>query len=319
MKATVIKLILILYLTDTGFGQSITLNFALRGKRLTSGNILLSLQEIGSPSICVTNCLAFGSTKCKSVNYNKVTKECQLIDENQNLFDEEKFEENDDWIYYGNRERTRKPECKTKEAGTDCCLPSNDILSCRKPQSCQDIKDSCPTCDTGNYVIKEKSVVCIFNDNNYPTCKVLKQRYPSLKTGFHRVGYGEDVVEFYCDMDLEGGGWLLVANLTISDVSEAPNLHYDLIKKTQLTSLQEVRTGAYALAYETLRNLRTQNAFSEIRIKCRKAVFGKLVHVVLMNVDQFVGIVSKNQKLEGTDFRFLPDDEFKSFYPAYNT
>ena len=49
---------------------------------------------------------AFGSPKCKSVNYNKVLKECQLIDENQSKFDEEKFEEDDDWIYYGNRETT---------------------------------------------------------------------------------------------------------------------------------------------------------------------------------------------------------------------
>ena len=112
----------------------------------------------------------------------------------------------------------------------------------------------------------------------------------------------------------------MVSNLTIYDASEAPNRIYDLIKKTQLTSLKDGRTGAYALAYETLRELRTQNAFNEIRVKCRKEIFGKLVHVAFNNVDQLVDIDPMEARIitQGTDFRFLPGDEFKSFYSAYS-
>ena len=111
----------------------------------------------------------------------------------------------------------------------------------------------------------------------------------------------------------------MVSNLTISDASQAPNRIYDVIKKTQLTSLKDVRTGAYALAFETLRELRTQNAFNEIRVKCRKEVFGKLVHVAFNNVDQLVGIDPMESRTitQGRDFRFLPGDEFESFYSAY--
>ena len=43
----------------------------------------------------------FGQRQCKSVNYNKGRKFCQLLDKNEENFDEKKFEENEEWDYYG--------------------------------------------------------------------------------------------------------------------------------------------------------------------------------------------------------------------------
>ena len=38
------------------------------------------------------------------MNYNQKTKECQLLDENQeDVEDENKFEDHEDWDYYGQR------------------------------------------------------------------------------------------------------------------------------------------------------------------------------------------------------------------------
>ena len=35
------------------------------------------------------------------MNYNKGRKSCQLLDTNEENFDEKKFEENEEWDYYG--------------------------------------------------------------------------------------------------------------------------------------------------------------------------------------------------------------------------
>ena len=80
--------------------QYITLNFALRGKKLIAANIIRTWNNVQKVEQCIVRCMA--SSKCRSVNYNYKIKICQLLDKNINESEMEKtIIEDPDWTYYG--------------------------------------------------------------------------------------------------------------------------------------------------------------------------------------------------------------------------
>ena len=78
----------------------LTLNFVLQNKRLKS-TILRNFNNIEA-HMCVVKCFSFHQ-KCRSINFNKSTKECELLGENIGFLDDSKFGHAVHWVHYGNR------------------------------------------------------------------------------------------------------------------------------------------------------------------------------------------------------------------------
>ncbi|XP_066922457.1 uncharacterized protein [Clytia hemisphaerica] len=308
MKILTYLLLLALLVWQSLQNQSLTLNFGSRGKKFISGKILLALSGIKAPHLCVANCLAFGAEKCKSVNYNKKTKECQLMDENQqNVEDEDKFENDEDWEYYGEKER--KMECFSKGDSSLCCIATQD-RTCQKPHNCSEIQSSCSHCKPGFYsMLDGRNVFCNFStDDAVSTCKTIKDVIPTTSSGFYFIAYGQYVVEYYCDMTTDSGGWTMFTNVTVATSTDAQNNIYDNIKQEYLGSMENVKTGRYALHTATLEWIQEKTGFSEMRIKCHKPSLGFHVDVLLNYASEIFGNSPSKNVHSPADFRPLPDD-----------
>lgn len=79
----------------------LTLNFVLENKKSKS-TALVKLDRVEAAQFCVIRCMTFRK-KCRSVNYNTVTKQCELLAENIDRFEESKLNHVRNWVYYGNR------------------------------------------------------------------------------------------------------------------------------------------------------------------------------------------------------------------------
>ncbi|XP_066937006.1 uncharacterized protein [Clytia hemisphaerica] len=153
----------------------------------------------------------------------------------------------------------------------------------------------------------EKAFCDMGSDDQFiPSCKTIKDAYPESSSGFYHLGYKDNILEFYCDMTADAGGWTMVANITITSNAEAERYLLRNIKQNGLGSLKNVRSGVYTLSLGTLSTFQERNEFTEIRIKCQKTYLGFQVDVVLGYGSELVGGVTPERHVNL--YRFLPSD-----------
>ena len=106
----------------------------------------------------------------------------------------------------------------------------------------------------------------------------------------------------------------MVANVTVNSNADARNKILAKIVVGSLASLNNVRTGAYALGFRKIKQLRNMYGyvFQEIRIACFKPKIGRKLSVVLMGQLVTNLIMSPTSgpttSVRGTDYRALPDN-----------
>ena len=106
----------------------------------------------------------------------------------------------------------------------------------------------------------------------------------------------------------------MVANVTVNSNADAETKILSRISELPLASLNNVKTGAYALMLYKIMQLRRNRygyVFQEIRIACFKPKIGRKLSVVLMG--QLVqNLVPRKRdetiSVRGTDYRALPDN-----------
>ncbi|XP_066911683.1 uncharacterized protein [Clytia hemisphaerica] len=257
--------------------QSMTLNFALRGKRLVAANIIGTLSNLQRVDQCIVQCMT--NSKCRSVNYNKKIKVCQLLDEN---IDESEIGKttvkDEDWNFYGYKRQERDFEC-VEVGGVNRCCYANGIV-CTLVKSCKQLKLRCPLC----------------------------------KSGFYRIHLNSENIDVYCDMEDEhgGGGWMMIANVTVENEEDRFNKFIEKVRNDDLNALKNVTYGGFALSEPTVRTIR--NTFTEIRMKCHKPSHGRTIDVVFNNTQIIDSVLlnsvsnEEKQPCQNTDYYLLPTD-----------
>ena len=107
----------------------------------------------------------------------------------------------------------------------------------------------------------------------------------------------------------------MVGNVTVIDNSDAVNKFYDTIRKTDLSNLKNVRSGAYTTSQYFLLQLRNTIGyeFSEMRIACTKVHHGRKVDVAFMG-QMVADLLARNAERSLTrdvDYRSLSNVQSK--------
>ena len=86
--------------------SEIIFNFTIRGVKLKSSDVIVTLDNIKSPQLCGGHCMIWSRSnqkKCKSINYNGALKKCELLETNSARFVPELFKNQPGWEYYGQK------------------------------------------------------------------------------------------------------------------------------------------------------------------------------------------------------------------------
>jgi len=189
--------------------------------------------------------------RCQSVNFNLKLNICQLLDDNvHRAIAKERTVKDSDWNYYGYEEPppSTQPlvECHYRKDKVVCCN-ATDTQSCSLVKSCKEIRQGCKSC----------------------------------KSGFYQIFLNETkLVNVYCDMMKDGGGWMMIANVSFVNDDDRHNYVLDQVLSFDPYSLEDVKTGHFALNVSGLITANIEVA--EVRFFCHKQSHGRTVDIKLL-------------------------------------
>ena len=102
LLSTILKDLLFLNHLIRRANAQITFNFVLKDKKLKSKILLRRFDNIEAANLCGIQCLSYRE-KCRSINYNPTTKQCEILPHNVDVYEEDQFENAVNWVYYGTR------------------------------------------------------------------------------------------------------------------------------------------------------------------------------------------------------------------------
>ncbi|XP_066932481.1 uncharacterized protein [Clytia hemisphaerica] len=105
------------------------------------------------------------------------------------------------------------------------------------------------------------------------SCKALKKDDPSLRSSFYHVFLAGKIRKVYCDMEKDGGGWMLIANYTIPSTEITQAFNYG-----DLDAFEELATGNFFLDSNVyLPIINAWFPINEFRCYCYKPSVGRIV------------------------------------------
>jgi len=136
-----------------------------------------------------------------------------------------------------------------------------------------DCDDNDPSASTG---LRNGAVNCPAQ-----SCDSLLTDHPGSTDGLYYLDPeldDTDVVQGYCDMTTDGGGWTRILGLDISDSSFPGANGLGLAD-----GLAAAATGTGHVLPNSLRSLRNLTGFNELRFECEKDAVGRKFHIVTSN------------------------------------
>ena len=101
----------------------------------------------------------------------------------------------------------------------------------------------------------------------------------------------------------------MFTNVTVASIADAQTNIYGNIEQPGLSSMGNVRSGAYALRLSSLAAAQGVTGYNEIRIKCEKPYLEYQVDVVLNYVTEIItSNPTAEREVSSNEYRFLPED-----------
>uniref|UniRef100_A0A7M5UMU8 Fibrinogen C-terminal domain-containing protein n=2 Tax=Clytia hemisphaerica TaxID=252671 RepID=A0A7M5UMU8_9CNID len=119
----------------------------------------------------------------------------------------------------------------------------------------------------------------IYQNNSYycaySSCRIMKKIEPHLPTGYYNVLIAGKLRKVFCDMDEDGGGWMLVGNYSVPSTQVGPEINYG-----DLDSFEELSTGNFLLDSNIyLPVIDSSSPINEFRFKCYKPSTNRAVDI----------------------------------------
>ncbi|XP_066922021.1 uncharacterized protein [Clytia hemisphaerica] len=111
------------------------------------------------------------------------------------------------------------------------------------------------------------------------SCKRIQQAYAAAKTGYYWVHLKTESVHVFCDMDTDGGGWMLIGNITTTHEKEVASRTYKNARTFNLNVLGKLHQGQHVLDGSLFNYLHSKQGITEFRIFCTKKYHGRKFHI----------------------------------------
>jgi len=116
----------------------------------------------------------------------------------------------------------------------------------------------------------------VLNTDAAGSCKELKARDGNLKSGLFDIRVGDETIKMFCDMESDGGGWLMVGSASVKKEEESGEVFYSNILSEDYHQLSNVTTGRFLM---DIVQLATVYPVEEIRFSCSKDYHKRKVNI----------------------------------------
>eukprot|EP00111_Clytia_hemisphaerica_P022968 TCONS_00067604-protein len=186
--------------------------------------------------------------------------------------------------------------------------------------SCNDIKKQCPTCETHFYITElptevQKKIFCKIEKGAVVdgSCKAIKEICPGCQSGFFFFEMFAQNSNRFCDMNVDGGGWLAVGNVTLTSANQVAGMLTSINTGYRISKLNQIQNGKFMLSNSDIRSLFKNRGYTEVRVKCFKPYHGRTLHVKFSGNVVYKWLVNRERTLGVCgSAQFFGDDNSKT-------
>ncbi|XP_066918732.1 uncharacterized protein [Clytia hemisphaerica] len=142
------------------------------------------------------------------------------------------------------------------------------------------------------------------------SCRKVKEDCPTSPSGFYHIEIDGQIVKAFCDLEVEGGGWLGIANITFNNASLMQTYLGYVNNEAPVSDLQNIGDGKFMLDAQVVKRLFTEHGYTEVRGKCFKNWHGRTLHFILFGEETVKYMRKEEMTTHGScqKARYLSDD-----------